>query len=398
MKSNFLIPAIGVVFFLLLTAGADAWFGVKTPYPEVVSIGLNITSFEDIQGRLERLARDKGGAYAYEVLRQANLPPNLDLHLLGHSIGDILYVQKGVEGIADCTQDFRNACSHSIVVGALGEFGPGADTLAHIDDACKKAPGGSGAYTMCYHGLGHGVLAFFGYDLAQTSALCKQMGTREYHDEQYTQCVGGAIMELMGGGGHDKEKWLAARERYLTDDEPLAPCDTALVPDATKSFCYMYLTPRLLELAGADLGSPDPAMFPKAFSFCDAIPRSEERLRDSCFGGFGKEFVPLAAGRDIRAIDKLSDSQYALAIEWCGLSPMQDGMHSCVLEGLESVFWGGENDTQASFRYCTLVPDSLQDDCHDKLGEMIGRYLEGDRETSWCVLLPTSSRSLCNAA
>jgi hypothetical protein len=382
---------------LALLAGVLWWGTTMTPSAEAeaATIGSGITSFAQLSDRFATLAKEKGAVYAFDVLGKAPLPPNTDLHLLGHVVGDELYKQKGVAGIADCTQDFRNACSHAVVIGALNEFGPSDSTLKQIDDACHQAPGGNGAYTMCYHGLGHGVFAYFGYDLSKTVAFCKKMGTVAYHDEQYTQCVGGSIMELMGGGGHDHDIWLAARTKYLTATDPLAPCDTDVIPTAAKTYCYIYLTPRLFELAGAELAAPDPETFPKAFSFCDAIPLSDPSDRNSCFGGFGKEFIPLAGARDIRAVDKFSDNSYELAAGWCDLAAAKDGKQACIEQALESVFWGGENDPSAAFRFCSLVPDTLSATCYARLANNIGRYLPPETAKPLCDKLPERARPLC---
>ncbi len=382
-------------FFLLCAVLAFATFVHGAPqYSEAATIGQGVKSFQELSDRFAALANQKGGVYAYEVLREAPLPPGTDLHLLGHTVGDILYTQKGVAGIADCTQDFRNACSHAVVIGALNDFGPSDSTLKQIDDACKQAPGGSGAYTMCYHGLGHGVFAYFGYDLTKTDAFCKRMGTEAYHDEQYTQCVGGAIMELMGGGGHDHDQWLAARQKYLTGD-PLAPCDSTLITASAKGYCYIYVTPQLFEAAGAELAQPDPATFPKAFSFCDAIPTSKQSERDSCFGGFGKEFIPLAGDRDIRLVASFSDKAYAMAASWCELASPADGKDSCIAQEVESVFWGGENDPAASFRFCADVPFSLQSACYQRLAIDIKRYLPDTDQAKWCAKLAPGYENAC---
>lgn len=386
-----LVALLAVIFGLFAIQRAYS----RIPYPEAASIAQGAETFEVLSDRFAELAKQKGGVYAFNVLKIAQLPPNTDLHLLGHTIGDVFYTQKGVAGIADCTQDFRNACSHSIVIGTLNDFGAGESTQRMIDDACKKAPGGAGAYTMCYHGLGHGVFAYFNYDLSKTVAFCKKMGTSAYDGEQFTQCVGGAVMELLGGGGHDHDAWVKARERYLLRDQPLAPCSSADIPEKAKGYCYLYLTPRLMEFAGADMGNPDPTTFPKAFSYCDALPSTVSGLRDACFAGFGKEFVPLAAGRDIRSIDRLDDSAYALAASWCELAGPRDGKESCLREALESVFWGGENDTNASFRFCAVVPPDLADTCLYDLAGDINHYLRGDNKSAWCAKLPGQYRGQC---
>src|SRR5690606_38758677 len=152
------LGVVGIVLILGVWYGVSVYTSEEDAYAEAASIAQGARSFEDLAQRFEALAQEKGAAHAFEVLRRAEIPPNTDLHLMGHRVGDILYQQEGIGGIKYCTQDFRNACSHSIVVGALTEFGESA--LPQIREACLDAPGGPGAYTMCYHGLGHGVFAF----------------------------------------------------------------------------------------------------------------------------------------------------------------------------------------------------------------------------------------------
>lgn len=343
--------------------------------------------------RFTDLAERKGAEYAFDVLRVADLPAQTDLHLLGHVVGDELYKQQGIRGIALCTQEFRNACSHSIVIGVLNELGPSDATIEKIRDACTLAPGGSGAYTMCFHGLGHGVLAYFGYDLTHTVDFCKRLGTDAYTQQEYTQCVGGSVMELVGGGGHDREKWLQARDIYLPANDPLAPCTTALIPYEAKTFCFSYLTPQLFERAGANLASPDERFFPAAFAFCDAL--ADTRLRTSCYGSFGKEFVPLAAFRDIRSVDALSNDQYRTAIRWCALAPSGEAERACVGEAVASIFWGGENDPAAAFRFCSLADENATSACWERLASDISSYA-GERRSELCMRIPEAHRKNCS--
>lgn len=374
--------------------GLSYFQGPEAAYAEAGTIAEGAADFEALAVRFEALSTEKGGAYAFEVLRRAQIPPNTDLHLLGHRVGDILYQQKGIEGIQDCTQDFRNACSHSIVVGALTDFGEAA--LPEIREACKKAPGGPGAYTMCYHGLGHGVFAFFSYSLPETVAMCEKTGTPEYRNREAIECIGGAIMELTGGGGHDREAWEKAREKYLLKNDPLSPCMSAVIPDESKSQCLTYLTPELWKHADIDMGTPNPEQFADAFTYCEKIPTSKADLRDACFGGFGKEFVPLSAGRDIRRIDELDNAAYERAIEWCMSARPQDGKRSCLDQALNSIFWGGENNPQASFRFCSLVTDAaLQPICYAQLGGNIRQYTSGEKRSSLCAQLPESAQEVC---
>ncbi len=377
--------ALGVVLLFFYTPP-------QSTYPEADTIAQGAADFVELRTRFEHVAHAKGAPYAFEVLRRASLPANTDTHLLGHAIGDILYEQRGITGITLCSQDFRNACSHTIAIGALNEFGE--DALPRIRDVCKKAPGGIGAYTMCYHGLGHGIFAYYEYDLPQTIALCEKTGTPEHKNQEAIECLGGVIMELMGGGGHNMEAWEVARKKYL--NAPLSPCMGDIIPSTMRAMCLNYLTPRLWEITGIDLGMPDPASFPKSFALCDAIPQESADLRYACGGGFGKEFVPLIASRDSRAVTQMNDAALTEISAWCALAPAEDLQNACEKEALASLFWGGENDPEASFRFCDATSKaSMKHACLEHLATNINFYTTGTARRALCEKLPTSYQNTC---
>ncbi len=384
---------LGIILLVLFWVDSARLF--FAPYSESVTIGGNAQDFKQLSERFTALAKEKGGVYAYEVLKRAQLPLNTDLHLLAHAVGDELYRQKGVAGIADCTQDFRNACSHTIVIGALNDFGE--DALPKIREACSRAPGGTGAYTMCYHGLGHGVFAYFNYDLPETIALCKKTGTESYREREYVECAGGAIMELMGGGGHDRDLWLAARDKYLNANDPLSPCSTNVIPRDAKGMCYTYITPHLFEAAGADLASPQPIHFAEAFLMCDKISKAEQDLRQACFAGIGKEFPVLAFARDIRAIGNATDKELGLMREWCALAPHEEAYESCTGSVVGSLFWGGENDPNISVRFCSAAVGNEKSECFERIFGEAATYLpiSSPGRGNLCARVPDEFKSKC---
>lgn len=349
-------------------------------------------NFGAITNFMVELAREKGGVHAFEVLRVGEFPPNVDLHLLGHSVGDELYKQTGIEGMKYCTHDFRNACSHSIVIGALLEDGVGV--LDVVNDVCKDAPGGPGAYTMCFHGFGHGVLAYAEYEVPDAIELCKRVGTAEYNDREYIECVGGAIMEMYGGV-HDKELWAAKAEKYLDDENPLAMCQADYMPEDAKQICYTYITPFIFDAAGAENGNPTPDIFKEAFGFCDnAEPGMNQ---DTCYAGLGKEFIVLVQGRDIRRVEDTPDAKLAEAAGWCELAESPRAQELCKLEILNSIFWGGENHYSVSLRYCAHVtPRSLQEECFNRVINYT-EYYQADpafRE-GVCADIPEQHKARC---
>lgn len=404
-KKKFLIsifPIIAVCFFVFTYFNKNK---VNQPdissdktYLELSELKNHTSSFDDLRDYFQKVAKDKGGEYAFEVLKRAEFPPNTDMHLLGHAVGDILYQQKGLEGITVCTDDFRNACSHSIVVGLFSDRGDKA--LPEIAQACRAAPGGSGAYTMCFHGLGHGILAAVGYSFEKAIPHCSSVGTKEYSFQEKSQCISGMIMEIISGGGHDHEIWVKQRPKYLNVKDSLAPCNKSLIPDDSKYLCYNYLTPFLFESVGADIGNPQPEDFKKAFRYCDNLPKGDMANRDACFGGFGKEFVALIQNRDIRknSATNISDDKFKQVYEWCKLAGNKDGTAACLLHVVSSLYWGGENDVKIPVHFCSLLNDDgyYQGSCYRYLIGAVHFYIKDNQYIkNFCEKLPTEHKDYC---
>ncbi|MCP6719984.1 MAG: hypothetical protein KJI72_01480 [Patescibacteria group bacterium] len=364
-------------------------------YPEIADLKDKQLSFKDLSNYFSDLAEEKDAVYAYEVLKVAPIPPGIDMHLMGHVVGDILYRQQGVRGIGVCTHDFRNACSHSIVVGLLLEGGEGA--IPEITEACGEAPGGTGAYSMCFHGLGHGVLAYADYDLEKAIELCKKTGSAESPRREQVECVGGTIMEIIGGGFHNPKLWAEQSKKYLSADDPLHPCSSDFIPDIARPQCYIYLTPHLFKVVGGSLGSPTPEDFEKAFLLCEKIPASDTASRHTCYGGFGKEFIVLAKNRDIRNIDKMTDEELAKVYEWCLLAKNQNGILACVNSAAASLYWGGENDRGIVIKFCgSLTEPNIQASCFANIIGGVSYYINDPTyRRGFCEELPPTYHEDC---
>ena len=386
-----------VVFAAAIVLGVF-FYSTQGRYAEAQALSQADYTFEEYQDYLEMLAEEKGGAYAFEVMRRTQFKEHTDLHLLGHVVGDVLFKQEGIDGIHICDQDFRNACSHSIVVGLF--FEQGVDALSVIAEACREAPGGSGAYTMCFHGLGHGILAYSLYDIEQTVALCKKVGTAAYHDREYAECVGGAVMELLDGW-HDRTQWERVYDTYVDEQDPLALCLSDTFPDEVKDMCVLYATPLIFKASGVSQRTPESESLANAFSLCERLGSTWSPLHYACYGGVGKEFVGFVSGRDTQHVGSLPDSKLVTMREWCSLAGTIEGEAACNSQVLASLFWGGENEPDASFAYCTLAPEGSRAwaDCYEQLRHDITYYLsETPKGLKLCTQLPEQFRAGCGSA
>lgn len=369
----------------------------KTYYSEVDDLR-DKRSFDELKTYFEKLSEEKGARYAFGVLKVAPMPPNIDMHLLGHAVGDMLYKQEGLKGIEACTDDFRNACSHSIVVGLF--FDKGESALEEIAEACRRAPGGQGAYTMCFHGLGHGVVSALGYDVPKAVGSCQKTGTGAFGHSESVQCTSGIVMEMVGGGGHDRDLWAAQRKKFMKPDKPLGFCQNSFIPERDRYLCYVYLTPFLWESVGADLGFPSADDFKRSFPICNTLAVDDGRDRDACFGGFGKEFVGLVQSRDIRkgAIGSITDQQLAQVYQWCKLADNKEGTAACIVHAMNSLYWGGENDPKIATRFCGVMSDEdyNQGSCYTNLIGSVSQYVKDSKyRQNFCNGLPSNHQGHC---
>ena len=339
------------------------------------------------------LAETKGPLYAYDVLRKAKIKPGVDIHLLAHFIGDVLYKQKGVSGMEYCTEEFTNACSHTIVVGLFLERGKSA--LPEIVEVCNKVPGNKNAYGLCFHGLGHGVLAYTKYDLPQAINICSKIKPKTPRDNEFPQCVGGAIMEIAGGGFHDRVTWAKQHEKYLRTGDPLYPCNSNMIPEEAKEACYGYITPNLFKYANVDLDNIETSSLYNAFKFCENIENNLHR--NVCYGGFGKEFVGLAIGRDVRDLSSMDGRIFNKIYEWCSAADQKIAKMNCIYFATGSIFWGGDNDARIAINFCKSIKDLGEASlCLDELIKRVHTFVDDPQYiTDFCNNLSKDRQDRC---
>jgi hypothetical protein len=324
---------------------------------------LNVT-FEKVLEAFKIIAAEQGAHVAFDVLVNSNLPPAIDTHLMGHFVGDILYDQQGIEGLAHCTDAIGFACAHSIVINALLDKGPGV--FEEINDICAEVPGGNG-YMMCFHGFGHGVLAYTQYHLPEAIIACEQVGTKEYGYQEAKECVGGVIME-MRGGIHNPILWEENGAQYLDIENPLHMCQAEYMPDAYRDYCYVYITPFIFD-AVTTQDIPSYEDFGPAMNHCTSAPAE---FQETCFGGFAKEFLGFFLGRDIRLVETMSIEQLGDLWAACQTAPTEQARAYCAKYAVYNLYRSGNHPYEISADFCGLVTESLsQNACFANLQDQV---------------------------
>ena len=347
-------------------------------------------NFRELESFFTKLANEKGAIHAYEELKEAKLAPGTDLHLLGHIVGEEIYVQEGITAIVYCTPDLQYACSHAIISRYLLENGEG--NINKIKGICDSLLEGSGgAYLQCFHGLGHGALAYVNYDLPKAIDLCQMAGAQG----ETRSCIGGVVMELVGGGLHNKKVWAQQHDKYFSSADPLAPCNKLFMPENSKSICYIFSTPYLLSYYNPqNITNGD--NIKKAFELCSLIPSTEKENKTACYGGFGKEFAVLAMDRQIKSGYIATNEELTKAYNWCILAPERDGVLACIAYAVDAYYSNGDNPYTNAVNFCSLNESKYRDHCFKIIVNLVLKFnIDKKNIETFCSEIPEQFMYLC---
>lgn len=284
MKS-LLIRGGGILFagILLLIAGLFLFYrsnAVPTEYRD---------QREDVESLLA--AHDVQDAYRIFKERYASETQAVQ-HQAAHLFGEALYAKGGLDLFSVCDQSFGFGCFHSFISLALKDHGE--SVAKDLDAKCVAAYGEQGL--GCSHGVGHGLLSYFGYDLpALTKALslCESLTW----NHPYGGCKDGVFMEYdfqtmaQGDGGS---------LRRVDLNNPHAPCNE--VDKRSRVACYFGLPALWMatNVAGID----------GMAAWCRQIKNGNERA--ACYRGIGYAYAPsvsFSTSKIISACDQLSTDE-----------------------------------------------------------------------------------------
>jgi len=174
-----------------------------------------------------------GATRAYDEFKNINetLPIGTQ-HLASHVIGGVLYQQEGLEGIVVCDAHFGFGCFHGFFGIALAS--EGISSIQKLDAACVSRYGPLG--TGCMHGIGHGILEYYGYDRINEALLACEDTTQLV---SILGCTSGVFMEYNTPLSEMENGGLVTLPRVFDDKNSYGPCDR--VGNQYKESCYFEL-------------------------------------------------------------------------------------------------------------------------------------------------------------
>ncbi len=213
---------------------------------------------------------------------------------------------------------------------------------------------------QCLHGVGHGLMAWSGYDIYKALSSCDLLSSHQ------DSCFTGVFMENIVGG-------LAAGHatKYMNDD-PQYPC--SIMQDKYKSSCYFLQTSRMMQLFSGD--------FKKIAAACSKAPAQYHQV---CFQSMGRDVGGTSVGDPVKAIAA------------CGYATGQD-RSDCLNGTIQDTFWDASGaDTGLAF--CrALSSDTDKKLCYGlQFGRATQVFTSPDDIKNFCSKAEPAYQVLCQS-
>ena len=217
-----------------------------------------------------------------------------------------------------------------------------------IKNLCTKLDEGLYSLDMahCFHGLGHGLLLLYDYDVFNAVKRCEDFDSIQKQES----CANGVFMQNV-------LKNYESDEGNFDQKNILFPCDKMV--SRFTSNCYIWQGTYILKQQNFEVYS--------SFKECDNI--SQEFIK-YCYYGIGMELESDAAGK------------MELALLYCQAGKIAD-YHQLCFRGMAmktSLVY-----LDSGFKFCTLVPEENKEECYDGLGYWVKlRYDIDEKRAKEC--------------
>ncbi|HEX5727577.1 MAG TPA: hypothetical protein VFX98_19045 [Longimicrobiaceae bacterium] len=318
------------------------------------------TGAEQVSGLLRdpRLAgvlaatRGPGLAAALDSLeRAAARDPEVRMlsHQVAHALGRWAALRAGSrpDVYRDCTPRFQSGCYHGVLETYLARAPVDDGSVAALCGAITRPDAPRLEYRECAHGLGHGLMARFGHELAPALRACDGLAA----EDGRVECWDGVFMENvvhgMGEDGHHAGAGHAPgaappRPAFRADD-PAFPCDS--VAAKYRPSCWHYQHRVVWAFNGGD-----PAATLRACG-------RETPAAAACYRGFGKQV----------ASESPTEAEQTVALCRAGRPELAGWCVAGAAEFYVDLSW----TTDPAHTFCARVPAELKPACYGMIGSRL---------------------------
>ncbi len=290
----------------------------------------------------------------------------VDCHQRVHKVGRTTYELRGTDAFKVMNSECQSGYTHGMTEAFFRENG--ADNLTDkLKVICQDESNPFYAH-QCFHGIGHGLMAFYDYGLFDALKGCDTLPSNK------ESCYSGAFMEnVVGALSVEKAKAQTNSEyhatEYLKDDDAEYPCN--IVDDIYKSTCYFFQTSRMLQIFGPD--------FDKIAGVCGGL---DVKYQAVCFSSMGRD-VSNTNGDGFKAI-----------VSACNEAEAIGNQTSCIDGAAQDRFWH-ESETDEAFAFCQYLHEEPHKTvCYRTLDQRASEIVS-QPSSSFCSHFESNYRYLC---
>lgn len=269
------------------------------------SESFNDSTYSEIQTYWYDRISEIGGQKAFEELFIASeeFEPSRK-HLFGHIFGGVLYELKGIDGFLVCDSRLQYGCMHEFIGLVMADMG--SQAAQTLNSKCMNMEDTQQLFA-CQHGMGHGLLSYFGYSeeaLNKALSVCETLPTID--DSQMFGCYGGVFME------YNVRTMLGEKSEIRRSEELFEPCSN--LKDIYLRACAFWQPQWWRQQVLKEEGPLE--AFAEMGAYCRNIS-SNLNVKEACFKGIGN-LLPIDAKLD-----------YSLAVQMCdvGSDAFEDRMN-----------------------------------------------------------------------
>lgn len=316
--------------------GLTMVINVGSVQPSVSSQDFRTLNYDEQKKIIKSMAKEDP-AQAWSFLK-SNFTVNGEVvgdpHEFAHIIGNIIYSQRGIEGIRICDDKFAYGCFHGVTEQFLLE--QSSSVVKAIQDQCLNIypPQQSSGYTGCIHGIGHGLFTYEGLNIKPALSGCDllSMAYRGY-------CYDGVFME-----------------NYEVSPEEISlehPWDFCESLHSVYHFnCARYVGPNLFRMSQSTA---------RAAEYCR---KSERRVfYETCYENLGYEVSQRHKG----GFDEIRNECFSIRSE--------TGRDACIIgAAVETIFQEYVSYSETSDNLCKLLENEALATCIRRVNFMKKEY------------------------
>ena len=282
---------------------------------------------------------------------------------------------KAYETEQDIAQAFLNSselCDSGMYHGVMEEFlrreGLSSDIETLVRTVCVESlashpESSAGVLSLCYHGLGHGLMYITSSDLKRSLELCDALESQA----DAGTCYSGVFMEF----NSSKDLGPLSNHRDLSDFSYCTELNEKHVED-----CYFRQGLNNFSFTDGDVKS--------AMELCLRVP---EEYHFGCFTGVGSNNPGPGKSHSVSAQSCAGAREVS-----------EDAYKGCIAGSLGFVLqleWG---DIEKAHEFCSVIDEDFATYCYASTGDNINPWLtQGQTKEQRCRVLPEEVQSACIA-